>query len=160
MQGNPYVRCEKVQCRRDTDCHDTEKCDRAQQKCVPLCQDSPCTRGAQCDARNHREHCTCLPPLEGDGFVVCTQRKIMKQTTQLFCPFCQLSISICSYCIRGSRVQGWCWLQRAFLHPRALSESMPGFKPLCWKRGVLHPRPSVWREGHGLLLPSWLRVWR
>ena len=79
LQGNPYVRCEKVQCTRDTDCHDSEKCDRLEQKCVPLCQGSPCARGAQCDARNHREQCTCTPPLQGDGYVVCTQRKILNQ---------------------------------------------------------------------------------
>ena len=75
LQGNPYVRCLEVDCRRDEDCGDREVCNLAKQECEPLCQGGRCAEGARCEARNHRETCTCNPPLQGDGFAFCTSRK-------------------------------------------------------------------------------------
>ena len=75
LQGNPYVRCLEVDCRRDEDCGDREVCNLAKQECEPLCQGGRCAEGARCEARNHRETCTCNPPLQGDGFAFCTARK-------------------------------------------------------------------------------------
>ena len=75
LQGNPYVKCLEVECRLDTDCGDRERCDRSKQECVPLCVEDPCALGATCEARNHKEYCTCNPPLQGDGYVSCTERK-------------------------------------------------------------------------------------
>ena len=76
LQGNPYVKCLEVECRLDTDCGDRERCDRSKQECAPLCVEDPCALGATCEARNHKEYCTCNPPLQGDGYVSCTERKI------------------------------------------------------------------------------------
>ena len=81
MQGNPLVSCTEVGCTSNSDCSDKEKCDyispSAQKKeCVALCTSNPCTSGATCSARNHRETCTCNYPLQGDGYVSCTERKL------------------------------------------------------------------------------------
>jgi hypothetical protein len=75
LQGNPYVKCIEVECRKDSDCGDKERCDKSKQECVPLCTGNPCAQGARCDARNHRETCTCNRPLQGDGYAYCTSRK-------------------------------------------------------------------------------------
>ena len=85
LQGNPYVKCLEVECRLDTDCGDRERCDRSIQECVPLCVDDPCALGATCEARNHKEYCTCNPPLQGDGYVSCTERKRELQVPIRYC---------------------------------------------------------------------------
>ena len=72
LQGNPYVSCLPVGCRRDSDCQDREQCDVNSQKCKELCRGNRCAQGAECLARNHKETCTCIPPLEGDGYAFCT----------------------------------------------------------------------------------------
>ena len=72
LQGNPYVACLPVGCSRDSDCQDREQCDLTNQKCKELCSGNRCATGAECFARNHREICSCIPPLEGDGGVFCT----------------------------------------------------------------------------------------
>ena len=79
LQGNPYVACIPVGCRSDSDCRDDESCDRRVQSCQPLCANNPCVPGAQCDARNHKEVCTCIPPLKGDGHVYCKKREIYRK---------------------------------------------------------------------------------
>ena len=81
LQGNPLIACSEVGCSSDSDCSDREKCDyetssSTKKECIPLCTTSPCTSGATCSARNHREICTCNYPLQGDGYVSCTERKI------------------------------------------------------------------------------------
>jgi hypothetical protein len=75
LQGNPYVSCVPVGCKRDSDCQDTERCEQRSQKCVQLCTGQPCADGAICYAKNHRESCSCQLPLKGDGFAYCTKRK-------------------------------------------------------------------------------------
>ena len=77
LQGNPYVACIPVGCRSDSDCNDNESCDRRTHSCQTLCTNNPCVPGAQCDARNHQELCTCIPPLKGDGHVYCEKREIL-----------------------------------------------------------------------------------
>ena len=72
LQGNPYVSCLPVGCSRDSDCRDREQCDLSTQNCEELCSGNRCAEGAECIARNHRELCTCLPPLEGDGDAFCS----------------------------------------------------------------------------------------
>ena len=78
LQGNPYVSCTPVGCREHSDCRDNERCDRLSQKCLPLCSPGPCAEGARCEARGHREVCTCRPPLQGDGYAFCTQCKVLE----------------------------------------------------------------------------------
>ncbi len=89
LQGNPIVRCVDVGCLRDEDCNQREKCDYASQRCLPLCTGNACASGASCQARNHKEYCECIPPLRGDGFVFCEQRKCfstpVKQKLLAFC---------------------------------------------------------------------------
>jgi hypothetical protein len=75
LQGNPLVSCEEVGCRTDNDCQDNQKCDYNSRSCVALCTQSPCATGATCQARNHKETCTCNPPLQGDGYSFCEKRK-------------------------------------------------------------------------------------
>ena len=74
-QGNPIVKCLDVGCQRDDDCSSTERCNLISGNCVPLCQGQVCAQGARCQASNHKELCTCIPPLYGDGHVYCTQSK-------------------------------------------------------------------------------------
>ena len=73
LQGNPYISCISVECRRDDDCADNERCDLSQQECVPLCRGNRCAEGAVCRASNHRETCHCPPPLQGDGYAFCAE---------------------------------------------------------------------------------------
>jgi hypothetical protein len=52
-----------------------------------LCVDPKCALGAICTSSNHREECSCRPPLKGDGYSSCTERK-----QSLFC-----YISLCFF---------------------------------------------------------------
>ena len=66
--GNPYDYCRPYECLRDPDCPDTKRCEN--EKCVDPCK---CARYADCDARNHRGYCTCIPDYTGDPYgVACT----------------------------------------------------------------------------------------
>ena len=80
LQGNPENFCIEVGCRTDSDCSFNEKCDRSQsssqtRECQRLCLRNPCAVGASCSAQNHREICACNPPLTGDGYTECRERK-------------------------------------------------------------------------------------
>ena len=80
LQGNPENFCIEVGCRTDSDCSFNEKCDRGQsssqtRECQRLCLRNPCAVGASCSAQNHREICACNPPLTGDGYTECRERK-------------------------------------------------------------------------------------
>lgn len=75
LQGNAILECKPVGCHNDDDCQTNEVCSRGSGKCRALCTGQPCARGAECSAYNHREHCQCIPPLQGDGFVYCTECK-------------------------------------------------------------------------------------
>ncbi len=81
LQGNPQVSCVEVKCSTHQDCASNQICDyppgiaNGRKECVPLCTKSPCAPGAVCSAENHQERCTCNPPLTGDGFVLCAERK-------------------------------------------------------------------------------------
>jgi hypothetical protein len=76
LQGNPYVTCIPVGCRKDNDCSQTESCDRHYQVCSPLCTVKVCASGASCTPKDHKEICICNDPLRGDGYVYCQKRKI------------------------------------------------------------------------------------
>jgi hypothetical protein len=79
LQGNERVECIEVKCTTNNDCANNEKCDYpkgAQRKeCLPLCIEPRCALGAICTANNHLEECSCRPPLKGDGYVSCPERK-------------------------------------------------------------------------------------
>lgn len=79
LQGNERVGCIEVKCTTNSDCAGNEKCDypRGSQRkeCIPLCQGQVCAFGATCSASNHQEECSCRPPLKGDGYASCTERK-------------------------------------------------------------------------------------
>ena len=80
LQGNPRVSCTEVGCRSNSDCSDREACkyvpgSRQQRECQPLCLQRPCAFGASCMAKDHREVCTCNPPLRGDGYLSCIERE-------------------------------------------------------------------------------------
>ena len=82
MQGNPLISCLEVGCTSNSDCSTLEKCDYLpsagfKKECQPLCRGNPCVSGANCRPQNHREICTCIYPLQGDGYVSCTECKIM-----------------------------------------------------------------------------------
>ena len=81
MQGNPLIACSEVGCSSNSDCSDREKCDylspsSTKKECLRLCTSNPCASGASCSANNHREICTCNHPLQGDGYVSCTESKL------------------------------------------------------------------------------------
>ena len=80
MQGNPFISCSEVGCTSNSDCSNTQICDyltssSSKKECKPLCTNNPCATGAYCEAKNHREICTCNHPLQGDGYVSCIERK-------------------------------------------------------------------------------------
>ena len=79
LQGNERVACIEVKCTTNADCASNEKCDYPRggqrKECLPLCVEPRCVLGAICSASNHIEECTCRPPLKGDGFVSCNERK-------------------------------------------------------------------------------------
>ena len=80
MQGNPLIACTEVGCTSNSECSSQEKCDYSspsstKKECIPLCGSNPCTSGASCSANNHREICACNYPLQGDGYVSCTESK-------------------------------------------------------------------------------------
>ena len=74
LQGSPYLSCREVECRRDSDCGSNQKCDLRSFSCSPLCRRNPCALGAECIGENHRENCKCIPPLQGDGQLSCTEK--------------------------------------------------------------------------------------
>ena len=83
LQGNPQVSCIEVKCTTHQDCATNQICDYpkssgsfgAGKECLPLCVKSPCAPGAVCSASNHVETCSCRPPLIGDGYASCAERK-------------------------------------------------------------------------------------
>ena len=80
LQGNPYVSCTEVGCQSHEDCSYDEKCDfpspsSGKRECVKLCITPSCAQGARCEAKNHKEICTCNYPLQGDGYTSCLERK-------------------------------------------------------------------------------------
>ena len=82
MQGNPLVSCLEVGCSSSSECASNEKCDyltpsSSRKECQPLCRRNPCAAGASCTANNHREICTCDHPLQGDGYISCTECKLI-----------------------------------------------------------------------------------
>ena len=81
LQGNPLVACTEAGCTSNFECSGDEKCDyltasSSRKECQPLCRNTPCATGASCTASNHREICTCNYPLQGDGYVSCTEIRI------------------------------------------------------------------------------------
>ena len=75
-QGNPLVSCTPFGCQSHDDCATDEVCDFASQTCRPLCQSTnPCVQGAKCEAYNHIETCTCIPPLVGNGHIYCEESR-------------------------------------------------------------------------------------
>lgn len=87
LQGNPQVSCIEVKCSTHQDCGTNQICDypsfssqslpsyNPSKECVDLCVKSPCAPNAICTASNHRETCACRPPLIGDGYASCAERK-------------------------------------------------------------------------------------
>ena len=77
LQGNPIVRCFEVDCLSDDDCAQSETCDYANKRCVPVCRGyQDCAPNARCEATDHRKECICDPPYEGDGYTHCEKRKL------------------------------------------------------------------------------------
>ena len=81
LEGDPFEACTEVGCTSNFECADNEKCDYLtsssnRKECQPLCRHNPCASGASCSASNHKEICTCSYPLQGDGYVSCTECKL------------------------------------------------------------------------------------
>ena len=62
-KGDPYSFCRPYECLTNPDCPDHLKC--SNEKCVDPCE---CADFADCDARNHRGICTCIPDYTGDPY--------------------------------------------------------------------------------------------
>lgn len=74
--GNPFDRCERVECRIDTDCPLDRMC--IENHCVNPCAsiaNPPCAQNAMCFAQNHAAGCICPDNLpEGNPLTYCTAR--------------------------------------------------------------------------------------
>ena len=62
-KGSPYVECKPYECLTDPECPTTLAC--RNEKCVDPCD---CAANAECEARNHRGICTCIPNYRGDPY--------------------------------------------------------------------------------------------
>lgn len=58
------------QCTRDEECPSSQNC--AAGKCVNICEDGICGRGAVCEPRNRRAICRCPTGYTGDPFTSCS----------------------------------------------------------------------------------------
>lgn len=71
--GNPFERCERVECHVDSDCPNNRAC--LHQKCVDPCStiaNPPCAQNAICYVQNHAAGCICPPHLtEGNPLSYC-----------------------------------------------------------------------------------------
>jgi hypothetical protein len=71
--GNPFDRCQRVECHTDTDCPNNRAC--LEERCVDPCSsvaNPPCAQNAVCYAQNHAAGCVCPPHLpEGNPQSYC-----------------------------------------------------------------------------------------
>ena len=67
--GDPYKECLISKCKSDVECPKSHLCQ--QEKCINICQQSPCGENALCKATNHVRYCTCPPGYEGDPEIKC-----------------------------------------------------------------------------------------
>lgn len=71
--GNPFNRCERIECHTDSDCPNNKAC--IQQRCIDPCSSvakPPCAQNAICYAQNHAAGCICPPHLpEGNPLTYC-----------------------------------------------------------------------------------------
>ena len=73
-KGNPYTRCDPYECLQDKDCPLDLKCQT--EKCVDPCQ---CAQFANCQVKNHKGICTCIPDYTGDPYgFACTPTSKLK----------------------------------------------------------------------------------
>ncbi|VEN60882.1 unnamed protein product, partial [Callosobruchus maculatus] len=73
LEGNPFERCDRVECHTDSECPNNRAC--IQQRCVDPCSsiaNPACARNAICYAQNHAAGCICPPHLpEGNPLSFC-----------------------------------------------------------------------------------------
>lgn len=77
-EGNPLVRCARVECRIDADCPQDRAC--VDQHCVNPCDNPvnpPCAANALCYVRNHYAACRCPDHLPmGNPMAYCERRPV------------------------------------------------------------------------------------
>jgi hypothetical protein len=71
LQGNPFDRCERVECYSNNDCPYDHSCKNT--RCVHVCRESnPCASNAICSGRDHAAQCTCPENLsDGNPYTYC-----------------------------------------------------------------------------------------
>ena len=74
LEGDPYISCNNVECRANSDCPPEKKCINK------ICQDpcafeNPCENTAECTVRNHEVDCTCPPGFRGSRGTSCIKSK-------------------------------------------------------------------------------------
>lgn len=87
--GDPFDRCERIECRSDSDCPNNRAC--LQQRCIDPCSslaDPPCAQNAICYAQNHAAGCQCPPHLpQGNPMSYCQPPVIIEGR-----PECELDV--------------------------------------------------------------------
>ncbi|KAG8227100.1 hypothetical protein J437_LFUL007437 [Ladona fulva] len=83
-EGDPFVRCIRIECRTDADCPITRAC--MDHRCIDPCMGtgfrSPCAPNANCIVRNHAAACRCPESMPiGDPTVFCEPRPPPLQPT-------------------------------------------------------------------------------
>ncbi len=93
LQGNPEKACVEVGCRSNNECDTDQECtyyppgSYTKKECRPVCGPDSCHPQARCEGRNHQRLCTCNPPLQGDGVVVCAERKTIPTVRRILSNF-------------------------------------------------------------------------
>lgn len=74
LEGNPFVRCERVECHTNSDCPTDHECSNT--RCINICREkNPCAPNAVCTAQNHLASCHCPEYMsEGNPFTYCYQK--------------------------------------------------------------------------------------
>lgn len=89
LQGNPLVKCVRVECRSDSDCSTDRSCQHNQ--CINPCASNynpPCAQNAICTVRSHTAICNCPDALpEGNPLSFCERHvKEHECTMDYECP--------------------------------------------------------------------------
>merc|ERR1719350_2689151 len=69
-EGDPFVACEVIGCRRDQECPQDRAC-RSKDCINPCIHENPCAKNAECLVTSHEAQCRCPIGFTGNAYVRC-----------------------------------------------------------------------------------------